>query len=192
MDLPTVTAEATATAHWSSLFLALSTFAGRVLLSATFIHAGVAKIRHHGLLVGVISNYRVIPGALAPVASWLLPPLELFTGVALLIPSSGSALMAAGLLVVFTAAIIINLARGRAFIDCGCFQSGLRQELGWELVWRNGVLGAIAVYSACFPVRPPVVLGVVAVLFGLVSYALYQALNALGANRTGLRALAAL
>ena len=171
--------------------LALSTLAARVVLSATFVHAGVQKIRHHELLVGVISNYRVIPAVLAPMASWLLPPLELGVGVALLIPSSGSALAAAGLLLLFTAAIILNLARGRAFIDCGCFQSGLRQELGWELVWRNGFLSAMALYCAWFPVRPPLIISSLAILFGLVSYALYQALNALGANRSALRALAA-
>jgi uncharacterized membrane protein YphA (DoxX/SURF4 family) len=171
--------------------VAVSTCAGRVLLSAIFIHAGVQKIRHHPLLVGVISNYRVIPEALAPAASWLLPPLELGIGAALLVPSSGSALTAAGVLLLFTAAIILNLARGRAFIDCGCFQSGLRQELGWQLVWRNGVLMAIALYSASFPARPPLVISSVAVLFGLVSYALYQALNALGANVGALRTLAA-
>jgi uncharacterized membrane protein YphA (DoxX/SURF4 family) len=148
MDLQTLTAEAATTAHWSSLFLALSTLAGRVLLSATFIHAGVEKIRHHALLVGVIGNYRVIPEALAPIASWLLPPLELFVGIALLIPSSGTALTAAGLLLLFTAAILINLARGRTFIDCGCFQSGLRQELGWG---SSSPLPCIAPASRCVP-----------------------------------------
>ena len=191
MDAQLLSSEVASTASWGSLLLALSALAGRVLLSATFLHAGVQKIRHHDLLVGVISNYRVIPQALAPLASWLLPPLELLLALALLIPSSWSALTAAGLLLLFTTAIIINLLRGRSFIDCGCFQSGLRQELGWELVWRNGVLVAIAVYSACFPVRPPWVIIIVASLFGLVSYALYQALNALGANRSALRSLAA-
>jgi len=191
MDAQLLSSEVASTASWGSLLLALSALAGRVLLSATFLHAGVQKIRHHGLLVGVISNYRVIPQALAPLASWLLPPLELLLALALLIPSSWSALTAAGLLLLFTTAIIINLLRGRSFIDCGCFQSGLRQELGWELVWRNGVLVAIAVYSACFPVRPPWAIIMVASLFGLVSYALYPALNALGANRSALRSLAA-
>ena len=191
MDSQLLTPEVALTTSWGSLLLALSALAGRVLLSATFLHAGVQKIRHHGLLVGVISNYRVIPEALAPLASWLLPPLELLLAIALLIPSSWSALTAAGLLLLFTAAILINLARGRAFIDCGCFQSGLRQELGWELVWRNAALIAIAVYSACFPVRPPLAISIAASLFGLVSYTLYQALNALGANRSALRSLAA-
>jgi uncharacterized membrane protein YphA (DoxX/SURF4 family) len=186
-----VSASAAPAAYWVSLLLVLAALAGRVLLSATFIHAGVQKIRHHALLVGVIGNYRVLPEALAPLASWLLPPLELFLGLALLVPTSWSGLVAAGLLLLFTAAIITNLVRGRAYIDCGCFQSGLRQELGWELVLRNVALLGIAVYAACFPVRPTFVVGVLAVLFGLVSYTLYQALHALDANRSALRSLAA-
>ena len=50
MDSQMSLLERTATAHWGSLLLALSTFAGRVLLSATFLHAGVQKIRHRELL----------------------------------------------------------------------------------------------------------------------------------------------
>ena len=178
------------TADLGSVLLALSTLAGRVLLSATFIQAGLQKIRYRELLPGVISNYRILPGSLVPAASWLLPPVELAVGVALLVPTSWSALGAGCLLGLFTVAIVINLLRGRSSIDCGCFQSGLRQELGWELVWRNGVLLLIAAYSAFFPVRPPLFLGALAVLFGLVGYVLYQALNVLSANRSALRSLA--
>ncbi len=180
-----------AAADAGSVLLALSTIAGRVLLSATFIQAGVQKIRYHAQLGGVIGNYRILPLALVPVASWLLPAAELALGVALLVPSSGSALAAAGLISLFTAAIVINLARGRTHIDCGCFQSGLRQELGWGLVWRHGVLLLVSAYAAWFPVRPPALVCIVAALFGLVSYVLYQALNALAANRSALRLLAA-
>ena len=178
------------TADLGGVLLALSTLAGRVLLSATFIQAGLQKIRYRALLPGVISNYRILPAAWVPGVAWLLPPVELAVGIALLVPSSGSALGAGCLLAVFTAAIVTNLARGRAYIDCGCFQSALRQELGWELVWRNGALLLIAAYSAFFPVRPPLFIGVLAVVFGLVGYVLYQALNALAANRSALRSLA--
>jgi uncharacterized membrane protein YphA (DoxX/SURF4 family) len=177
-------------ADLGSVLLALSTFSGRVLLSATFIQAGLQKIRYREQLPGVIGNYRILPAALVPAAAWLLPPMELAVGIALLAPSSGSALAAGCLLGLFTAAMVTNLARGRTSIDCGCFQAGLRQELGWELVWRNGILLVLAAYSACFPVRPPLFIGALAVLFGLVSYVLYQALNVLGANRSALRSLA--
>jgi len=191
MTPPIVSAGAAPAADWAGLLLPLCAVAGRVLLSATFLHAGVQKIRHYALLVGVVSNYKVLPEALAPWAARLLPPLELCLGVALLIPTSGSGLVAAGLLLLFTAALITNLVRGRTYIDCGCFQSGLRQELGWELVWRNGGLTGLALYSACFPVHLTWAVGLMAVLFGLVGYTLLQALNALAANRSALRSLTA-
>jgi hypothetical protein len=37
----------------------------------------------------------------------------------------------------------INLKRGRQHIDCGCFQSALKQTLSWTLVVRNGVLALL-------------------------------------------------
>lgn len=178
------------TANLGSVLLALSTLAGRVLLSAIFLQASLQKIRYREQLPGVISNYRILPARLVPAAARLLPLLELVVGITLLVPSSGSTLAAGCLLALFTAAMITNLVRGRTSIDCGCFQSGLRQELGWELVWRNGVLMVMAAYSAFFPLRPPLFIGALAVLFGLVSYVLYQALNALTANRSALRSLA--
>jgi hypothetical protein len=49
----------------------------------------------------------------------------------------------------------------------------------------------IAAYGAFFPVRPSFFMSALAVLFGLVSYVIYQALNALGANRSALRTLTA-
>lgn len=179
-----------AVADWETVLLALLAFAGRVLLSATFIQAGVQKIRYRAQFPGVISNYRLLPATLVPIVSWILPPLEIALGIALLVPSSWSALAAGCLLISFTAAIMTNLARGRTHIDCGCFQSELRQDLGWDLVLRNGVLSAIAAGAALFPVHPPLSICVPAVLFGFVSYVLYQALNALAANRSALRSLA--
>jgi uncharacterized membrane protein len=179
-----------ATADCRSILLAVAALASRVLLSATFIQAGVHKFRYRAQLTGVISNYRLLPAALVPLVSRLLPPVELALGLALLVPSTGSALIAGGLLGLFTAAMVINLLRGRTHIDCGCFQSGLRQELGWELVWRNGVLMMMAAYTAWFPVHPPRYIWVPAVLFGLLSNVLYQVFNALAANRSALRSLA--
>ena len=37
----------------------------------------------------------------------------------------------------------INLRRGRRHIDCGCFQSALKQTLSWTLVMRNVVLALL-------------------------------------------------
>lgn len=182
--------EGIATGDWRSMLLILTTLAGRVLLSATFIHAGIQKIRHRAQLPGVIANYKLLPTTLVPLVSWLLPPAELLTGIALLTPTSVSALTAGCMLLLFTAAIATNIFRGRIHIDCGCFQPELRQELSWDLVLRNAALIAIAAYAASFPALPPPLIYIPAALFGLVSYVLYHALAALFANRSALRSLA--
>jgi hypothetical protein len=52
---------------------------------------------------------------------------------------------------VFTAAIALNLARGRRDLDCGCFGPLLRQPLSGWLVVRNGLL-ALLVLATFTPV----------------------------------------
>jgi hypothetical protein len=43
----------------------------------------------------------------------------------------------------FAVAMGINLRRGRRHIDCGCFQSALKQTLSWTLVVRNVVMALL-------------------------------------------------
>jgi hypothetical protein len=59
-----------------------------------------------------------------------------------------AASLAALLFSLFAIAMAVNLARGRTYIDCGCFQSALRQSIDWRLVARNGGLAAMALAIA--------------------------------------------
>jgi hypothetical protein len=79
----------------------------------------------------------------------------MIVAVALLLPGSSSAapFAAAGLLLVYTGAILINLVRGRTDIDCGCAGPARRQPLGVGLVVRNLVLLSAALLSE-LPARP--------------------------------------
>ena len=71
----------------------------------------------------------------------LLPGVELLLAAGLLLGFAPLAPMVAiALLLVFAAAMAINIGRGRRHIDCGCGHSGLRQQLGWSQVARNLVL----------------------------------------------------
>jgi hypothetical protein len=68
--------------------------------------------------------------------------VELGAALGLLLPAM-RALAAAtlvGLLVLFAAAMAINLARGRSNIDCGCFIGAQKQRISWALVVRNLML----------------------------------------------------
>jgi uncharacterized protein (DUF58 family) len=61
------------------------------------------------------------------------------------------AVPAAALLMIFAAAMAINILRGRSHIDCGCGRSQLRQPLHWGMVVRNLLLAALVAVHAVPP-----------------------------------------
>ena len=167
--------------------------AARVLGLAVFAVAVLGKLRHRDEFVGVVANYRMLPASLAGAAAWLVIALEasvvlaLATGFALAI----GALLAVGLLVGFAGAMVVNLLRGRTEIDCGCFQSSLRQPLSSALVVRNALLGAALVPllgadAGATPTPFALLNGVAA---GLVAAILYYAFGELLALRRAGEAL---
>lgn len=117
----------------------------RTLISLVFLTAAYGKLRHGALFQGVVANYRLLPDAMVAPAAHLIPPVELLLGATLLLglaypwPELG----AVGLLLLFALAMGINLRRGRHHIDCGCFQSTLKQTLSRALVMRNVVLALL-------------------------------------------------
>ena len=121
------------------------TLAIRTLVSLVFLTAAYGKFRHGAPFQGVVANYRLLPDAMVAPAAYLIPPVELLLGATLLLglaipwPELG----AAALLLLFALAMGINLRRGRRHIDCGCFQSALKQTLSWTLVIRNVVLALL-------------------------------------------------
>ncbi len=121
--------------------------AARLLVALVFVSAAIGKFSHLAEFQGVVARYRLLPGWLVtPIANGL-PPAEAATGVALMAGSAApwAAWAAIALLLVFALAMALNLLRGRRNIDCGCFQSALRQTLSWTLVLRNMLLAAVLV-----------------------------------------------
>lgn len=153
----------------------------RVLVGLTFVTAAFGKLRHRLEFQGVVSNYRLLPEAAVPAFALFLPPVEIVVATALLFaPSSWSALCAAALLVVFAVAMGINMQRGRRHIDCGCFQSALKQTLSWVLVARNVGLALLLAVPATVPERALSPAGAAeALLTGTVSFVLLQSMNVL-------------
>lgn len=117
-----------------------------VLVALLLLVAGIDKLRHRGLLPGVIANYRLLPNGLVAPAALLLPVVELAVAAGLLLGLLAPSLLllavpaAAGLLLLFAGAMAINIGRGRRHIDCGCGLAALRQQLGWGAVIRNLLL----------------------------------------------------
>ncbi|MEP6884201.1 MAG: MauE/DoxX family redox-associated membrane protein [Gammaproteobacteria bacterium] len=128
----------------------------RVLVSLVFLTAAYGKFRHLTALQGVVANYRLIPDMLVVPVAYLLAPVEALLGTALLLGlgSPWPELGAAALLTLFAAAMGINMARGRRHIDCGCFQSALKQTLNWTLVFRNVVLAMLLGVAILAPGLP--------------------------------------
>ena len=129
--------------------------ATRTLVALVFLAAALGKMRHWLAFQGVLANYRLLPERLIAPVAYLLPPAEasLALWLAAGLAAEWAYAAAASLLLVFAAAMGINLLRGRRSIDCGCFQSTLKQSLSWRLVGRNVVL---ALLLGCATVAPPV------------------------------------
>lgn len=119
--------------------------AAGVCAGLTFAVAASAKLRHRATLEAVIANYRLLDRrAIRPVAL-VLPWAEGAIGL-LLVAGGGPGALAAvpgmALLLLFAAAMEVNIRRGRSHIDCGCGIGGLHQPLRRSLISRNLALAA--------------------------------------------------
>ncbi len=126
----------------------------RIFLAAVFARALLAKLRAPGEFAAAVAGYELLPRLLsAPIAAALLAA-ELAVVVGLLVAPVGRAacLAAAGLLLLYTAAIGVNLARGRRDIDCGCAGPRERRSLHELLVARNLLYSSMAALAAATPV----------------------------------------
>ena len=174
-------------ALWGALLTVVAE-AGRVCVGLIFLLAAVQKSQHWRLLPGVVANYRLLPGwAVLPTAA-LLPPLELLLAICLISAQiePWPELAAIALLMLFAAAMAINIARGRVHIDCGCGQAFLAQHLSRPLVARNLVLAALLLPSLLpsAPVPVPALLSAVAAGLGFfLLYLLFNLLDALPRGR---------
>lgn len=115
-------------------------------LAALFFAAATQKIRAWREWPGVVRNYRLLPERIAGAASAVVPAAEALTAAMLIStrtrPAGG--LCAAALLLLFAAALALNIRRGRTQVDCGCFGTALRQPLAPWMVSRNLILALLA------------------------------------------------
>jgi uncharacterized membrane protein len=135
---------------------------------------------------GALENYRMVPEDLSLAAAAIVPISELGGAIGLLVPRfhAVAVMLLIFLLAIFTAAIAINMMRGRLYIDCGCFGRMLRQPLSKWLLARNGVLmllGSLALMPN--DARAITALDVVTITLGASTLViLYGAANYLLAN----------
>ena len=116
-------------------------------LALIFLSSAVEKAKDLSWFADVLRQYRLVPeSAVWPVA-FAIPATELAAAAGLLYAPLQvvAAVVLIGLLLAFSFAVGINLARGRHHIDCGCWGPGAqRSELSGWLVVRNLALAAVA------------------------------------------------
>jgi hypothetical protein len=167
-------AEAATMAAWSV----------RLAVAAIFLEAAQHALSDRQEFAGVIGAYRILPEAMAGAAAMLFPLLELASAFALMAPRATlpGAGLGVTLLLLFTAAICVNLRRGRTHIDCGC--GGDSQRISPALAVRNLVLIAGLAGTLAAPAHaaftPAFTVGTAG--FGVFLTGLYFAANQLLAN----------
>ncbi len=164
-----------------------------VAVAMLFAASAAMKFADLDQFAAALENYRILPAGLVTPASWMIPLLEALASAGLLLPAARAeaCLLTAVLLAIFTAAVAINLARGRREIDCGCFGPALRQALsGWLLVRNSVLLAAVAAIALPARVRPLGWVDFATVVFGAITLdILYVSMNYLLANAPRIREL---
>jgi len=117
----------------------------RFALVILFLSAGLAKLSAPEEFARAVRNYDLLPTRFVGIVATWLPRLEVAAALllALGVFTTLTAAVLAGLLLAFTAAVAVNLLRGRE-IDCGCFGSSAPRRITWGTVARNLVLAAVA------------------------------------------------
>jgi hypothetical protein len=131
----------------------------RLVLAAVFAAAALSKLAALSPFEGIVRNYRILPERLVVPFARSLPFVELAVAFGLLFEPlrPAAAITCALLLIAFMVAMAINIRRGRTAIDCGCFIGHSRQQIGWPLVVRNGVLLIAAGLALAAPASRPLV-----------------------------------
>lgn len=131
-------------------------FIARVAVGLVFIVAGVLKVGHAADLASTIVAFRLnLPASFVGFAALALPLFEIVLGAYLLLgwQLRASSAVAAGLLLVFIAALSSVVIRGIA-TPCGCFGPGETEPVTWWTVARDGGALIPALYLVWWSSRP--------------------------------------
>jgi len=127
----------------------------RVALGVYFLYAASAKIIQPAEFATAIRDYQLIPDLLSNIPAVMIPWLEFYCGLFLLLGlfTSSAAVTAFTLMGVFTLAVVSALLRGLE-IDCGCGVSlaGV-QQVSWLKVAENAGIMAVLYWVAVVPAR---------------------------------------
>ncbi len=120
--------------------------AARLVVGGVWIWAGLLKLPDPAASVESVRAFELLPASLVEPVGYLLPPLEVVLGAALVIGvmTRGAALLSIVLLAAFVFGISWAWATGLK-IDCGCFGDGganrdAASQYPWEIARDLGLL----------------------------------------------------
>ncbi len=156
-------------------------------LAALFWVSSVHKIRHWKSFKGVMTSYQLIPQSLVTLSAFCITSCELLLAIVLTAQPTnfGAGILSAGLLVLYFAAMAINITRGRIELHCGCTFLNREAPLSqWHLL-RNSLLIGFSLIL-CMPQQIRLLNGLELIQVGstiLCLGILYLAVDVLLANR---------
>jgi uncharacterized membrane protein YphA (DoxX/SURF4 family) len=132
-------------AYW--LIHPYAALVARVVLGCVFIYASLDKINNPDLFAEAVYNYQLSPEVAVNLVALWLPWLELLSGTLLILGLwiRGSILILSGLMLLFLAALGINLARGLD-IHCGCFTTQGTDPMTVLTLFRDCFFLLLALY----------------------------------------------
>ena len=127
-------------------------FVARAILAYVFIYAAYGKIIDARQFSYEIANYNILPDIFINMMALVLPWLELFMALCLLIGFrlKANAAISAGMNIMFIAAISIAMMQGLD-INCGCFANSAT-KVGWQKLAEDAGLLILSVYIFIKPV----------------------------------------
>lgn len=131
--------------------------AARLYLGAVFLLACWHKIVEPGAFALDIATYQILPLALVNPMAIVLPWVELCAGLMLVVGfrTRAAALLVAGMMTVFTVAIVLAVHKGLD-MSCGCFasQGAVEDPISWRTIARDAGWLVLALYVLTLERRP--------------------------------------
>jgi hypothetical protein len=162
--------------------------------SRLFFAAALHKLQQPANFRAALEGYGLLPPALIEPALRLVPLAEFALASGLLTPHTRplSALLAAGLLLAYGAAMLIVTVQGRRTLDCGCSLGGASQPVSAALIVRNVILVLLALNAARATGWRQLFLydWALVLLMALVGIVLYAIFNTLIASQATTRKIA--